>query len=116
MTRAWPRLLALSFAAAASAAPELAVELKVDGVDFDDAQRPFIATVEVTITNRAETKVQACTVELKFLDADGKAVMVRKHALESLELAPGADTVANFEDSDPPKSWNRTVAAVAKCH
>jgi hypothetical protein len=102
-------------AAAARAAPPLAVEIKAEVVDFDEAQRPFIVTVEMTITNRSESKLQSCDVELSYLDAAGKAVMVKKHALASLELAPGADTLVNFEDSDPPKSWNHTVSATAKC-
>jgi hypothetical protein len=108
-------LCAVVFTAAASAAPPLAVELKVEVTGYDTSAKPYIVSVEVTITNRSESKVQRCEVDVSYLDDAGKPVMVKKHSLESLELAPGAETLAGFEDSDPPKTWNKTVSAVAKC-
>jgi len=115
MNAARVALLALLLAAPAAAKPSLAVELKAEVTGYDTSAKPFIVSVEVTITNRSESKIQACDLEVSYLDAAGKAVMVKKHALGSLELAPGAETLAGFEDSDPPPSWNQTVSVAAKC-
>ena len=115
MNAARAALLALLLAAPAVAAPPLAVELRAEVTDYDVSAKPFIVTVEVTLTNRSESKVQSCEVVVSYLDAAGKPVMVKKHSLGSLDLAPGADTLANFEDSDPPKTWANTVSAAAKC-
>ena len=116
MTRTLALLFASSLAAAALATPPLEVEIKVTGVEVDDAKPPVIVEVEVTIANHSESRIKSCTVDLSFLGADGKSVMLRKHELGSLDLAPGADTLTSFQDTNPPKTWNRTIDAVARCH
>jgi len=116
MNRRRALLVVLLLAGIASAAPaELAVEARVTGVDLDDSMPPVLAVVEVEIVNRSDATIQQCEVELRFLDAAGKVVMRRAHTATALELAPGKDTVTNFEDSDPPKSWSRAVELTVRC-
>lgn len=100
---------------AARAAEPLAVEVSVTAVELDAAKKPFIVEVEVNIANRSQSKVDACDLVVDFLDAAGKAVMTRKHTLAALGLEPGAETLASFQDLDPPSSWARTVNIAARC-
>ena len=107
-------LLAVLLCASASAAGP-AVEFKVTEVAFDTSARPYITEVSVELTNRSAAPIEACQVELRYLDAKGEVVWRRPHPLGRLGLAPGASIVASFQDLDPPAAWDGRVEASGRC-
>lgn len=108
-------LMLAPFALVAQAAPELAVEVKVIAAELDSAGKPHIAEVELSVVNRADRAIRQCDFVLDYLDAAGKLLKSYPHAISAIELKPGEETLASFQDVDPPQAWAGTITVTAKC-
>ena len=108
-------LASLGLVAFAADAPAPAVEARVTSVVLDDSRPPIIAEVEVELVNHTAQTLHECEFVLRYLDAKGKALMERKHAVTAIDLAPGKDMIASFQDFDPPKRWAETVEVGVAC-
>jgi hypothetical protein len=120
MVREYVRILMLTALLgaplAAHAAPDAAVEVTVTAVEVDAGSKPVIVEVEINLTNRSDVALKGCDVAVAFLDAAGRTLVTKQHALDGLDLKPGAETLASFQDADPPAAWAHKVSIVAKCH